>query len=178
MERCKTYIKEFSQDINMHFGLNKCAVIHIKRGEVENSPIADEIPILKPEESYKYLGIAQNDTILHDKVKENTKKEFIRRVKEILKKQISAKRTTMAIKTFALPVIRYGIGIIRWTKNELRTIDSKLRKTLHKHRFHHPRSDTDRLYMSRKQEERSRRSGRLQQTRIYKHCELHKQKEG
>ena len=76
MERCKTVIQEFSNDITMEFGLDKCAVIHMKKGEVVNSPLIRDIPSLSGDDNYKYLGIIQADSILHNKVKENTKKEY------------------------------------------------------------------------------------------------------
>jgi len=31
MERCKAVVEEFSKDIKMDFGINKCAVIHVKK---------------------------------------------------------------------------------------------------------------------------------------------------
>ena len=111
----------------MEFGLDKCAVIHMKKGEVVNSPLIKDIPSLSGDDNYKYLGIIQADSILHDKVKENTKKEYYGRVRSILKKGVSAKNTTSAIKTFAMPILRYGYGVIKWTQNELRAIDCKTR---------------------------------------------------
>ena len=45
MERCKAMIQEFSNDITMEFGLEKCAVIHMRKGEVFDSPIVDSIPL-------------------------------------------------------------------------------------------------------------------------------------
>ena len=150
MERCKAMIQEFSNDITMEFGLEKCAVIHMKRGEVINSPIVASIPILTGEKSYRYLGIVQADKILHDKVKESTKKEYFGRVRAILRKEISGINTTSSIKTFAMPILRYGFGVIRWTQGELRAIDCKTRKIMYKHKFHHPKSNLHRLYLSRK----------------------------
>ena len=131
MERCKTVIQEFSNDIMMEFGLDKCAVIHMKKGEVVNSPLINDIPLLTGDENYKYLGIIQADNILHDKVKENTKKEYFGRVRSILKKGVSAKNTTSAIKTFAMLILRYGYGVIKWTQNELRAIDCKTRNIVY-----------------------------------------------
>lgn len=40
--------------------------------------------------------------------KDNAKKEFFQRVRRILKKEINAKNTIDAIRTFAMPVLRYG----------------------------------------------------------------------
>ena len=133
----------------MEFGLSKCAVIHMKKGKISNSPCVKGIPELSGEDSYKYLGILQTDTILHDKVKESTRKEYLQRVRKILKANINAKYTTDAIKTYAMPVLRYGFGILKWTQGELRAIDTKTRKVLTKHGLHHPRSDIHRMYLSR-----------------------------
>ena len=45
--------------------------------------------------------------------------------------------------------MRYGAGIIDWTKDELRQIDRKTRKLLTIHRALQPQADVDRLYMAR-----------------------------
>ena len=83
MERCKAVIQEFSNNIMMKFGLEKCAVIRMKRGKICNSPIIDSIPLMTGEETYKYLGITQADEILHKKVKNRAKKEYFERVRGI-----------------------------------------------------------------------------------------------
>ena len=79
------------------------------------------------------------------------KKEFLNRIRSILKAELNAKNTTDAIRTYAMPVMRYGFGILKWTAAELRAIDRKVRKCLTKGRFHHPKSNTHRLYLSRKE---------------------------
>ena len=86
MERSRALIEEFSDDIKMSFGLEKCAVLHIKKGKQIYSPEVQNIPILIGEESYKYLGIIQGNEIMHDLAKDNAKKEFFQRVRNILKK--------------------------------------------------------------------------------------------
>ena len=99
--------------------------------------------------SYKYLGVLQANSILHEEVKEKTKKEYFKRVREILKAEIYAKFTANAITTYAMPILRYGFGILKWTQGELRAIDTKTRKTLTKFGYHHPKSNVHRLYLSR-----------------------------
>ena len=84
MERCKSVIQEFSNNVTMEFGIEKCAVIHMKKGEVVDSPLVNDIPLLIGDKTCKYLGIVQAEPILHDKVKENTKKEYFERVRSIL----------------------------------------------------------------------------------------------
>ena len=83
-------------------------------------------------------------------MKEKNRKEYLQRVRAILKTDINAKNTTDAIKTYAMPILRYGFGVLNWTMNELRSIDTKIGKLLTKHGFHHPKSNTHRLYLSRK----------------------------
>jgi len=67
-----------------------------------------------------------------------------------LKTGTKAKNITDAIKTYAMPILQYDFGVLRWTQNELRAMDTKTRKTLTKHGFHHPKSNTHQLYLSRK----------------------------
>ena len=77
MERCRKIVAKFSKDICMDFGLDKCAVIHTVKGKTINSPILSDIPVLSTEDSYRYLGILEGTDILHTKVKETAKKEYL-----------------------------------------------------------------------------------------------------
>ena len=54
-----------------------------------------------------------------------------------------------AIQTSAMPILRYGFGIVSWTVNDLRAMHRKVRKMLVKGKFHHPKSNTHQLYMAR-----------------------------
>jgi len=71
-------------------------------------------------------------------------------VRGIFKIEVNAEYTIDAIKTYAMPILRYGFGVLNWTQGELRAIDTKTRKVLTKHGFHHPKSNVHRLYLSRK----------------------------
>ena len=46
--------------------------------------------------------------------------------------------------------LRYGAGIIEWTKEDLQKIDRKTRKVMTMNKDFHPKSDTARLCVSRK----------------------------
>ena len=149
MVRCKNLVEEFSNDIGMEFGLDKCAVLHLKKGNITNSPIVEEIPLMGCDDQYKYLGIVQCNENITEEVKKKAKREYFNRVRGILKSDISARNITNAICAFAMPIMRYGFGIVRWTQNELRKMDRQTRRLLTKFNFHHPKSNTHRLYLHR-----------------------------
>ena len=147
--------QEFSTDICMEFGIEKCATLKLEKGK-RTEGIGITLPtgeVLKDleEDGYRYLGILEADTILHTKMKTIVTAEYLRRLKKILKSGLQGKNCFQAINTWAVPVTRYGAGIITWTKTELTTIDKKTRKLLRVHRAHHPQGDVDRLYISRNQ---------------------------
>ena len=56
-----TTVKKYGDDIIMSFGLDKCAIINIKKGKQNymREPL-DDIKELTAEDSYKYLGLHQN----------------------------------------------------------------------------------------------------------------------
>ena len=70
-------------------------------------------------------------------------------MKKILRSQLHGRFEFRAINTWAVPVLRYGAGIINWRKDELKNIDIKTRKILRYNGAHHPQGDVDRLYVSR-----------------------------
>ena len=61
----------------------------------------------------------------------------------------------MAANTWAVSLMRYGAGILKWNKNELQEIDRKTRKVMTINKELHPRSDVARIYISRKKGKRS-----------------------
>ena len=73
-------VRIYSQDIGMEFGLEKCAMLVMKSGkgnrtdgmELSNQ---DKIRTLKENETYKYLGILEADSIkqveMEDKILKN-----------------------------------------------------------------------------------------------------------
>ena len=83
----------FSDDIGMKFGLEKCAATTMKRGKRVHSdgialPDGTQMRALGEEESYMYLGVLEEDHVLHEESKERLKKEYIRRVKKCFKSKL------------------------------------------------------------------------------------------
>ena len=68
-----------------------------------------------------------------------------------LKSKLNGKNKITAVNTWAVAIFRYGAGIIDWKESELNSIDRKTRKILTMYRAMHPKSDVDRLYMTRKE---------------------------
>jgi hypothetical protein len=48
-----------------------------------------------------------------------------------------------AIRSLAVPVLRYSFGIINWHQEEIQKLDRKTRKMLTIHGQHYPRADID-----------------------------------
>jgi hypothetical protein len=69
----------------------------------------------------------------------------------ILKSELNARNKITAIGALAVPVLRYSFGIINLRIEEIKQIDRKTRKTLTMYKMHHPKADTDRLYVKRKE---------------------------
>ena len=75
------------------------------------------------ETGYKYLGIIESEEIKYQEMKENIKKEYIKRLKAILKLKLNSGNTVKAINSWAVPIIRYSAGIVDWKNSELHNMD-------------------------------------------------------
>ena len=96
---------------------------------------------------YKYFGILEADGIKHEEMKDQATKEYVRRLRTILKSKLNGGNIISAINSRAVSIIRYGAGIIGWTKAELQALDTKTRKMLTMYGAHHPKADVDRMYL-------------------------------
>ena len=142
----------FSDDIGMSFGLDKCGRLVTKRGHVIRTGGID-LPdghIDDIQESYKYLGVLQSYGNHNQEVRKKATREYKKRIRQVLKSDLTAKNKIIAINTYATPVIRYTAGIIDWPKEEITKLDIDTRKLFTMHGALHPKSNVSRLYWPRK----------------------------
>ena len=156
LEDLLNIVKDFSDDIGMEFGLDKCATATFKHGKFQKSTNIQldantVIRNLDQDEVYKYLGVHEGDGIRHAKMKEQIRKECYRRVRLVLETELNAVNRINAINTLAIPVVTYSFGIINWSTTDLSRVDCKIRKLLTAHRMHHPKADVDRMYLPRRE---------------------------
>lgn len=163
MDDCKVYAKsakdldtivdqlqQYALQSGLEFGMNKCATLQLKRGKEVKEPEEILIPNLA-DDNYRYLGMVQRDRIDKDAAKSELRKTYLQRVRKILKTKLNAGNLVAAVNTWAVPVLRYSGGIVKWAKNELEALDRKTRKLLAAERAMNLNSDVDRLYLPRKQ---------------------------
>ena len=146
-------VQMFSKDIGTEFGISKCGAVILQRGKIVRSTgvLLPDGKLMKiiDDDGYKYLGTLESDKIKENEMKLQFVKEYKRRVRLILKSKLNGKNKIKAIKTWAVAVLRYGAGILTWNVEELKELDKKTRKLLTMHKGLHPKSDVDRLYLSR-----------------------------
>jgi hypothetical protein len=69
-------------------------------------------------ESCKYLGMQQTRGIEHKHIKETLKKKFFKRVEAVLKTKLSGKHISKAINTYAISLLTYSFGTIKWSQTD------------------------------------------------------------
>ena len=79
----------FNEDIGMEFGIEKCEMLVIEKGEIVklvSIELLDSkvIKSLQEGESYKYLGILEIDRFLGENIKVKVSKEYFKRLKKVL----------------------------------------------------------------------------------------------
>ena len=84
-----------SKDIGMEFGIEKCAMIEMKRGktiysEVIQLPSGEKIKSLEEDGGYKYLGALESDKVKSLEMKSILKAEYFRTTRKILKSNLNA----------------------------------------------------------------------------------------
>ena len=88
------------------------------------------IPIMKPEDVYKYSGYEQNRGIDHKKITSDLKQKFANRANKIVNTKLNSRNLTKAINTYAIPQLTYSFGIMKWSRTELEDVEGKVRTAL------------------------------------------------
>ena len=103
----------------MHFGIEKCAMLVMEKGKTVKS-IGIEfldgkvIQSLQEGEIYKYLGILHADKFLEKKMKLNVSKEYIRRLRNVLKSKLNGGNLVLGVNTWAVSLLRYSAAFVSW----------------------------------------------------------------
>ena len=140
----------------MEFGIEKYATLVMEKGKIVNSvgielPDGKVIKSLQEGEIYKYLGILEADKFLEEKMKLNVSKEYIRRLRKVLKSNLNGGNLAHGVNAWAVSLLRYSAAFVSSRKSELQDIDRKTRKLFTIYGALHPKSDVDRLYIPRKE---------------------------
>ena len=94
----------FSEGIGMNFGIQKCGMLLMEKGKIVQS-VGRELPdgkVIKslPEGgSYKYLRNLEPDKFLEEKMKLNVSKEYIRRLRKVLKSKLNGGNLVCGVNT-------------------------------------------------------------------------------
>ena len=106
-------VRIYSQDIGMEFGIEKWAMLVMKSGKPHMTdgmelPNHDKIRTLEENETYKYLGILEADTIKQVQMKDTIQKEYLRRTRKLLETKLSCRNLIKGINTWAVLLVRYS----------------------------------------------------------------------
>jgi hypothetical protein len=93
--------------------------------------------------------INQSNHIQQSIIKENLEKQFYLRIKSILKSKLNGNNLIKAVNTYAVPLLTYSFGVIKWSKTTLQNINIKTRVLFTKFSKHHTKSAIERFNLPR-----------------------------
>ena len=104
METQINTIRIYSQDIGMECGIEKYALLVMKSCKRHLTdgielPNQDKIRTLAENETYKYLGILEADTIKQVEMKNKIQKEYLRRTRKQLETKLNSRNLIKGINT-------------------------------------------------------------------------------
>ncbi|KAL0810285.1 hypothetical protein ABMA28_010444 [Loxostege sticticalis] len=153
LEELANLTEQFSKDIRMDFGIDKCKINSVKAGQNQQYnyqlEYGQEISSMEERDVYKYLGYNQAKQIDYKNTKLKLLQQFKHRLNAVMRSQLYSRNIIKAINSFAIPILTYSFGIINWSKTELKNIQTTINTTLTKHRKHHPRACIQRQTLPR-----------------------------
>ena len=82
-------------------------------------PDGKVIKSLQEGESYKYLGILEADKYLEEKMKLNVSKEYVKRIRKILKSKLNGGNLVHRVNTWVVSLLGYSTVFVSRRKSEL-----------------------------------------------------------
>ena len=122
-------IVQASFDTGARYGVKKCAEVVFRKGVMVKgnglSIMEDRMKSLDPDNGdyYKFLGLEQANGIDRHQVYKNVKEKVKERMQNIVTYELHDKNLINAINTRVIPVITYGMNVIKYTKEELTSLE-------------------------------------------------------
>ena len=128
-------VRIYSWDIGMEFVIEKCAMLVRKSCKRQLNdgmelPNQEKIETLEENETYKYLGIPEADTIKQVEMKEKVQKEYLRRTRKLLETKLICRNLIKGINTWAVLLVRHSEPFLKWTRDELKQMEQRTRKLM------------------------------------------------
>ena len=73
------------------------------------------------------MRIMELDRVNEQEIKAILRDEYVRRLKLVMRSKLNGRNKIKAVNTWAVALLRYGRGVIRWQKNELQNMDRMTR---------------------------------------------------
>ena len=108
----------------------------------------EKIRTLRENETYKYFGIFEADTLKEVEMKDKVQKEYLKRTKKLLETKFSRRNLIKRINIWAIPLVRYSRPFLKWTREDIKQMGQRTRKLITIHQVFHPSDDVYRLYVS------------------------------
>ena len=129
--------------------------IYVEKGN--RKPLGNSIEIngvkiqeIEEESTYKYLGMEESISYNNKMNKDNILKEYKRRLRRIWASELNAYNKVIATNMFAVPVVTYSFGVLRWTREDVLNFDKTTRKIMNMNNSLNRRSDIHRIYLPMK----------------------------
>ena len=119
LETLMNTVRIFSNDIRMDFEINKCGVLIMKRGKlskVRGSKYHKERLSKSLIRRMATRSVLETDSIKDKEMKTSLKREYLRRIRTILKSKLNSKNVITAINSCgvrAVSIIQYSAGVIK-----------------------------------------------------------------
>ena len=111
-----------------------------------------KIKTIAENETYKYLGILEADTIKQVEIKEKIHKEYLGRTRKLLETKLNCKNLIKGINTWAVPLVRYSGPFLKWTRDEPKQMNQRTRKLMTM--LYNPETTlTDYMFQEKREEE-------------------------
>ena len=100
----------YSEDIGIQLAIEKCAMLVMKSGKRHKTdgmelPNHNKIRTLGENETFKYLGILEADTIKQVEMKDKIQKVYLRRTRKLHATKLSIRNLIKGINTWAVPLV-------------------------------------------------------------------------
>ena len=103
------------------------------------------------------MGISEADISKQTKMKEELRKEFLKRTRKLLESKLCCRNLIKRMNTWAVIFERQGRcsrPFFKCTKDDVRQMNQRMKELMTMHKVLHPRDDMDCLYVSRKEGKR------------------------